>query len=519
VKAFPEEIKIMKIVHLTASTFFGGPERQMLGLARALPPDIETHFLSFPEGGRSKAFLGAARRAGFTAQDLTQDTPRFRAASAEIAAYLETIHADILFCHGYKANLLGRPAARRRKIPAVAVSRGWTAESLRVRLYEALDRFHLRWMDQIVCVSEAQAARVRRTGVRPDLVHVIANAVDVERFDDPDPLYRNKLQRYFRQPRTIVVGAAGRLSPEKGFDVLINAAERVLRTEKSVGFVLFGDGPCKAALAKQINSLGLAGSVILAGFRTDLDRFLPHFDLLAVPSHTEGLPNVVLEAFAATVPVVATTVGGIPEVVEDEISGYLVPANDPDAMAERICDAISSEEQLNDMGMNGRQRILDDYSFTTQAKHYCDLLARIVTTPPQDTPEPPVAETPALEAVSTSAPAASDRPDVPTVRQVAVANPMVPLALPVAPEDVVGTPPMALPVETHFQPVPTPPAPRTLRVPEEPPSTTPSAHPVALLVESDDERLAHPSEMQQDEPEAPVQADRALLALAGMVRG
>ncbi len=437
----------MKIVHLTSSTFFGGPEQQMLGLAKALPADIETHFLSFPEGGRARAFLGAARRAGFAAQALTRDTPRFRAASAEIAATLETIKADILFCHGYKANLLGRPAARSRRIPAVAVSRGWTGESLRIRCYEALDRFHLRWMDEIVCVSEAQAARVRRTGVRPDLVHVIANAVDVERFADPDPLYRNKLHRYFRQPRTVIVGAAGRLSPEKGFDVLIHAAERVLRTEKSVGFVIFGDGPCKAKLLKQINSLGLAGSVVLAGFRADLDRFLPHFDLLALPSHTEGLPNVVLEAFAARVPVVATAVGGTPEVVEDEINGYLVPANDPEPLAERICDAISSEEQLRDMGMNGRQRVLDQYSFATQARHYGDLLARLVTRPPEADPNPEVSET-----CCTGEASAPPPPSAPVARVVAPTQQsgpcaLIPMALPVTPEEEVADPPLAVPVE------------------------------------------------------------------------
>jgi glycosyltransferase involved in cell wall biosynthesis len=441
----------MKIVHLTSSTFFGGPERQMLGLAKALPADIETHFLSFPEGGRARAFLSAAHRAGFAAQALTRDTPRFRAASAEVASKLADLKADILFCHGYKANLLGRPAARSRRIPAVAVSRGWTGESLRIRCYEALDRFHLRWMDEIVCVSEAQANRVRRTGVRPDLVRVIANAVDVDRFADPDPLYRSKLHRYFRQPRSVIVGAAGRLSPEKGFDVLIDAAERVLRTEKSVGFVIFGDGPCKAKLTRQITSLGLAGSVVLGGFRADLDRFLPHFDLLALPSHTEGLPNIVLEAFAAGVPVVATAVGGTPEVVEDEINGYLVPPNNPETLAERICDAISSEEQLHDMGANGRQRVLDRYAFATQAKHYCDLLARLMSRPPEAPTPAEITEAKASEESTLPPPTVPVAPVARVVlpTQPTVAGAPIPMALPVAPEEEVDDPPLALPFESQ----------------------------------------------------------------------
>ena len=322
------EVFVMNIVHLTASTFHGGPERQMLGLAHNLPETDQTVFLSFAEGGRCRQFLSTARHHGFESVGLAYDTPRLRSAVHEIAGHLERVEADVLCCHGYKANLLGRLAARRRKIPAVAVARGWTAESFKVRLYERLDRFHLRWMDHVVCVSEAQAARVRRAGVRADRISVIYNAIDPTRFLEPDARYRAKLMRYFRQPRTHLIGAAGRLSPEKGFDVLVAAAERVMREQPSVGFVLFGEGPERARLQQRINAAGLGQNFIIAGFRADLDRFLPHFDLLVLPSYTEGLPNVVLEAFGAGVPVVATSVGGTPEVIEDGVSGYLVPAGD-----------------------------------------------------------------------------------------------------------------------------------------------------------------------------------------------
>jgi glycosyltransferase involved in cell wall biosynthesis len=378
----------MNIVHLTASTFYGGPERQMIGLARAMPEEDQSFFLSFREGGRSRAFLSMVRQAGFEAVALHYDTPRFRSAVNEVAGHLERVKADVLLCHGYKADLLGRPAARRCRIPALAVSRGWTGENFRVRCYEWLDRFHLRWMDRVVCVSEAQAAKVRRTGVRPELVRVIPNAVDADRFADPDPLYRKKLARFFRSPRAHVVGAAGRLSPEKGFDVLVEAAERVLRTERDVGFILFGDGPCRSELANQINELGLAGSFVLAGFRPDLDKFLPFLDLTVLPSHTEGMPNVVLESFAAGVPVVATAVGGTPEVVEDGASGFLVPPGDGEALAERVCDALACEDDLRDMGLHGRQCVVDRFGFVTQAERYLELFDELLGTAeaPADAP-------------------------------------------------------------------------------------------------------------------------------------
>src|SRR5262249_31417257 len=130
----------MRVVHLTASTFFGGPERQMLGLARHLAPAYRSAFLSFSEGGRCEAFVASARQQGYGARALAQATPRLRAALKELRGELARLGAGVLCCHGYKADVLGRLAARRLGIPVVAVSRGWTAETWKVRLYEALDR-------------------------------------------------------------------------------------------------------------------------------------------------------------------------------------------------------------------------------------------------------------------------------------------------------------------------------------------------------------------------------------------
>src|SRR5262245_52220045 len=111
----------MNLVHLTSSTFFGGPERQMLGLAETLPESIRTTFVSFAEGGRCAAFLDEVRSRGFEALTLKHDTPKVVGAVRELAGVLRDTGCNVLLCHGYKANILGRPAARRAGIPAVAV--------------------------------------------------------------------------------------------------------------------------------------------------------------------------------------------------------------------------------------------------------------------------------------------------------------------------------------------------------------------------------------------------------------
>ena len=368
----------LTVVHLTASPFLGGPERQLLGLARSLPDTLQSRFWSFSEGGKCQPFLEAARGLGFEADELVNNTPNYRAAIAEVSEKLIRVNADLLLCHGYKADILGGLAARRVNVPVVAVSRGWTGVSLKVRLNEALDRLGLIPMDRVVCVSEGQAVKVRRAGIPARKIQVIRNAIFTNRFDDPDSSRRRMLIDMFPTPPRKIVGAAGRLSPEKGFDVLVEAAVMVVKQEPEVGFIVFGDGPLRETLSNRIEAEGLGNRFLLVAFCNDLDRYLPHLDLLVIPSYTEGLPNVALEASAASVAVVATDVGGIPEVVEDGVTGYLVPAGDPASMATRIVEVLGNEDLRQAMGEKGRNRVETLFTFEAQAKTYLRLFREIL---------------------------------------------------------------------------------------------------------------------------------------------
>ena len=326
----------MTIVQLAASPFLGGPERQMLGLAASLPPSYRTVFLSFAEGGRCQPFLRAARARGHEAHALLANAPHYWRAATEIATHLRQVRADVLCCNGYKPDIIGLLAGRRAGVPVVSISHGWTATTLKVRLNEALDRLLLPRMDATVCVSEAQAVRVRPCGVPPEKIAVIRNAVDQTAFVDPDPHRRASLESWFAKRPNWIVGGAGRLSPEKGFEQFVEAAAQVHQTLPEAGFVLFGDGPQRDSILRAIKRQGLEGSFILAGFRPDLAAFLPNFDVFVLPSFTEGLPVVVLEAMAAQVPVIATAVGGTPEVIVEGVTGHLVAPRNPAVLAQRL---------------------------------------------------------------------------------------------------------------------------------------------------------------------------------------
>lgn len=363
-----------RLIHLTASRFFGGPERQMLGLARRLRADHHTAIASFSETGLCRDFLARVAAAGLRAIELQHDTPHLVRATNEVRQLIRNQRADAIFCHGYKAVLIGLLAARREGAAAIGVSRGYTAESRRVRLYEMVDRRAIRWMDRVVCVSEAQAETMRRAGVAPGKITVIPNSVDASRFGESSPGRRAELAARFPRPPRWIVGAAGRLSPEKGFDVLIEAADQVLRREPDAGFLVYGEGALRNELERRIAEHGLSDRFLLVGFCDQLDSVMPNLDLFVQSSHSEGMPNVLLESLAAGVPIVATNVGGTAELVGDERHGRLVAAGDAPALAEAILRAIHSADGQAPGKQLRRDWVASRFTFDAQAAAYRRLL-------------------------------------------------------------------------------------------------------------------------------------------------
>ncbi len=358
----------------------------MLGLARALPEHIQTTFICFPEGGRHASFLNEVRSHGFPAFALTTDFPRVVTAVRELVSMLRVTACDVLLCHGYKAHILGRLAARWVGIPAIAVSRGWTGETRRVKFYEWLDRRHLRYMDHVVCVSDGQASKVRQwCGVPSTRLSVIRNSARLSAFENRDPTARGRLLSFFPSTSCIaqVVLAAGRLSPEKGFGVLVEAAATICRDNPQAGIVLFGEGVLRSELERNIAKLGLADRFLIPGFRTDLDTLIGAADVVVLPSFTEGLPNVALEASAAGVPVVATAVGGTPEVVAEGETGFLVPPGQPEQIAAKVGALLQDANLRTRLGTAGTERMRSRFTFEAQADEYIRLLDRITSLRPR----------------------------------------------------------------------------------------------------------------------------------------
>lgn len=158
---------------------------------------------------------------------------------------------------------------------------------------------------------------------------------------------------------------------------MVESAAAVLRLHPHAGFVLFGEGGERAKLEERVRELGIASRFVLPGFSAELDQFLPWADVVTLPSFTEGLPNVALEASAAGVPVVATAVGGTPEVVADGVSGLLVPSGSPEQLTEALSQLLSDATLRTKLGAGGRHRMRAEFTFEAQAAKYAELFERL----------------------------------------------------------------------------------------------------------------------------------------------
>jgi glycosyltransferase involved in cell wall biosynthesis len=247
---------------------------------------------------------------------------------SQVAAYITRCDAAALVTHGYKATAVGFALKRRHpKIPWVAFFHGATTKGMKDSIYHMAERRLLRSADRVVLVSSHQRGLLSR---HPEREVVVDNAAVPHTYGSSDSVLALPGEAGGR------IGVIGRLSPEKGVDVFLRACAILQREEVDFSAVIIGEGKDRPALERLTRTLQLDGRIRFTGHIDQLGDVYKQLDLVVLPSRSEGLPNVLLEALTADVPVVATAVGAVPEVLSVDGSGALVPPCDPAQLAEAI---------------------------------------------------------------------------------------------------------------------------------------------------------------------------------------
>ncbi|HEV2862428.1 MAG TPA: glycosyltransferase [Pyrinomonadaceae bacterium] len=379
-----EDKQPVRVLALMEATTVTGPAKNLIEFcrrARALgssagdPPAAEITFVTFhrgpgADGPEPNAFVAAARAAGVGVEVIPE---RFRFDPRVLSGLRRLVsrrQPDIIQSHMVKSHFLVKLSGLWRRRPWVAFHHGYTTTDRKMELYNRLDRWSLPAADRVVTVCGAFAEQLARVGVRPEKVFVRHNSINADGAAPSTDARELKSRLGIGEGERVVL-AVGRLSREKGHVDLVGALGRL----RGVNFrlVIVGDGPERPAVERAAGERAISDRVVFAGHVSDVRPFYAMADLLALPSHSEGSPNVLLEAMASGLPVVATSVGGVPEIVAHEESALLVGARDEEAMAASIARMLRDAPLARRLAARSSELIAEHYTPDAYARSVAGL--------------------------------------------------------------------------------------------------------------------------------------------------
>lgn len=373
----------VKVLHLRDTHEIGGPGKTILETHRAIDRRrFQLHLGVFLRQGETEdsPFITEARRLTMPVHIIHGGHAYDLRMVYRVVDLVKTLQIDIVHAHEVKSDVIAYLASWLHAVPIVTTLHGWIGNSLKDRLFIKIDKRIARGFDRVIAVSRRIEEELLVAGVPGKKLCMLHNAIVGERYRRTGR--RGMLAEAIGRPvPTPVIASLGRLSPEKGHADLIDAVHRVVRSGKQVSVVLIGDGPERPNLVQQIKTLGLQETVFLPGYIREPQRLFEEIDLMVLPSHTEGLPNAALEALLMEVPVLATRVGGTPEVITDGKTGRLVSAHSPDELAAGILEFLSCPELWKRMARQGREMVVKHFDFQARTRKLETIYEGMLTRP------------------------------------------------------------------------------------------------------------------------------------------
>lgn len=374
----------MNILHLISSGGMYGAEAVILNLSRVLDGinhgrDHHSILGVFVNSSAPNLQLqAAAARAGIEVHLIHCRGQLDLAVPATLRALVTHVSADVVHAHGYKADVYAAFALRgRHRRPLVSTCHTWYDNDVAVRFYGAVDRWVLRGFDGVVAVSSEVQGRLLSAGVKPEKIGIIRNGVDLRPF-----LVAGQIRQKGHEGSHGVITPLhflliGRLAPEKGVDLFLRAVAHLLQAEPAatagVRFTVIGEGPDRPALEALRRELGLEDRVALPGHCEDMPGCYAAADVLVSASRLEGLPVAMLEAMASALPVVATAVGEVPQLIKEALTGLLILPGDPASLAAAMLRLLQDDALRESIGAAGQRLIAAEYSAERMAGEYLSL--------------------------------------------------------------------------------------------------------------------------------------------------
>ncbi len=348
----------IRVVEVLATGSNGGAQEHLHGLvARMDPTRYDVSVVALSAGSAVRKL----QRAEIPV--LVIDDPDDSIAVGALAAHLAEVRPDVVHAHMYRAETvaaraviaLGEAGQRRPYLVATIHSSRVRSEADRQTLIELTPQF-----DRLIAVSRAIEAKLAHEGRDIVPVSLIQNGVDLQRYDHQEPCCTLP-EEYGMEPGSQIVGVVARLEPEKGHPTLLEAWPAVLRAVPDVYLLIVGEGSRRDALEAQARELRIAHRIVFTGRRDDVPAVTAALDVAVLPSYREAQGLTVLEAMALSRPVVASNVGGIPEMIEDGVTGLLVPPHDAPALAAAIVRLLTDHPYADTLGRAGHDMVHDRF--------------------------------------------------------------------------------------------------------------------------------------------------------------
>ncbi len=367
-----------RVLHLRASNFFGGPERQILRYIQV--NGVDSAVASFTGDGCGTEFLARASNLGIPVFELPAGKKSIVSAIRQLTKLLSEQEVDLLCTHDYRSDIVGIIAARRAHVCCVPFLRGWTGESFAIKLFEVLDRQILRFATRVVCLSETHAKEMRRKLLLANKVRVVTNAIEVTNDNGSrrEQGRRALVQRFQLNDDHPIVVSAGRLSPEKGVGIFVKAMPAILKRQPNSQFVIFGHGNEINRLRDEVRHSGISEAVTFAGYVADFSELMHGADLLVNPSFAEQVPNVVLEAMAAGIPVVATRAGSVAEIAGDPPCISLVRPGTATEISDQVNALLHDSPRRKRLRDSALARLRAAYSPDVQRSQLLNLYRELI---------------------------------------------------------------------------------------------------------------------------------------------
>lgn len=299
----------------------------------------------------------------------------------ELLRLCRTEQVTIWHGHDYKSNAIGLMLRPFHKMRLVTTVHGWGKQGRRTPLYYGIDRLCLPFYDRVICVSEDLKEQCLALGIPEQRCVLIENGIDTD--DYRRTVKATEAKRLLNIPaERIVIGAVGRLSTEKGFDLLIRAADHLLREGLDLEVLIVGDGDEAGRLRDLIETLGRQDRIRLLGYRSDTIALYQAMDLFVLSSLREGLPNVVLEAMSMGVPVISTRIAGIPRLIHDGQNGHLVDPGSVEALTAALKHLQGDPGTRDRLSREGRRTVEAGYSFRVRIQKLSELYDELLQPSP-----------------------------------------------------------------------------------------------------------------------------------------